>query len=75
MFRKAVALDETVIMPLIVVDRSLGYLYALKKIGLEYIHEWFGRRSIVEKFFGWQRIKRFYNNIYCWNVKSIEDYA
>ena len=38
----------------------------MKRLGLEYIHETFGNRN---------RIKRFYNNVNAKTVKSIEEIA
>ncbi|AEA46217.1 IS6 family transposase [Archaeoglobus veneficus] len=49
--------------PEIVVDRGFWYLWALKRLGLRYRHETFGRRNAVEGFFSRfkERTKRFWN--------------
>jgi len=72
-----IVLDRCCNRPLIVVDRGPWYRWALDRLGIEYIHERFGRRNIVERFFGYlkQRTERFYNNINTWKIQSIEDYA
>jgi len=45
-------------------DRGPWYPYALKKIGLEYVHERFSRRSIAESLLEYlkQRTEKPYNN-------------
>ncbi|MEM2683853.1 MAG: DDE-type integrase/transposase/recombinase [Nitrososphaerota archaeon] len=60
--------------PVIVVDRGPWYRWALKRLGIEYIHETFGDRNRVERWFRKlkDRTKRFYNNI---NSKSVEEIA
>jgi transposase-like protein len=37
--------------PLVIVDRGPWYRWALKRLGLEYMHEKFGMRNRIEKFF------------------------
>ena len=46
--------------PMVIVDRGSWYRWALDRLGIEYIQERSGRRSIVERFFGYlkQRIRR-----------------
>jgi len=70
-------LDKCLNKPLIVVDRGTWYRWSLERLGLKYIHQRFGIRNNVERFFGYikQRTRRFYNNINSWSIKSIEDYA
>ena len=55
--------------PLIVADT--WYPWALRRLGLEYIHETFGNRDSIERWFRElkERTKRFYNNV---NAKTIE---
>jgi len=70
-------LDRCLNKPLIIVDRGPWYRWALDRLGLEYRHQRFGLRNVVERFFRYlkQRTKRFYNNINSWRIQSIEDYA
>jgi len=72
-----IVLDRCYNKPLIIVDRSPWYRWALDRIGLKYQYQRFGLRNIVERFFGYlkQRTERFYNNINSWRIKSLEDYA
>ena len=72
-----IVLDRCLNKPLIIVDRSPWYRWALDRIGLKYQYQRFSLRNIVERFFGYlkQRTRRFYNNINTWRIKSIEDYA
>ncbi|MEM2178235.1 MAG: hypothetical protein QW272_05385 [Candidatus Methanomethylicaceae archaeon] len=46
------------------------YLWALNKLGLNYIHITFGKRNSIERYFRTlkERLRGFYNNI---NAKSI----
>jgi len=70
-----IVLDRCLNKPLIIVDRSLWYRWALDRLGLKYQYQRFCVRNIVERFFGYlkKRTKRFYNNINTWKIKSIED--
>jgi len=63
--------------PVIVVDRGPWYQWALRRLGIEYIHETFGERNRIERWFRElkDRTKRFYNNINSKTVKSIEEIA
>ncbi|MEM2041538.1 MAG: DDE-type integrase/transposase/recombinase, partial [Nitrososphaerota archaeon] len=63
--------------PVVVVDRGPWYPWALKRLGIEYLHETFGNRNKVERWFRElkDRTKRFYNNINSKTVKSIEEIA
>ena len=72
-----IVLDRCLNKPLIIVDKSPWYRWALDRIGLKYQYQRFSLRNIVEKFFGYlkQRTRRFYNNINTWKTQSIEDYA
>ncbi len=49
--------------PEVIVDRGFWYLWALKRLGLRYRHETFGKRNAVEGFFSRlkERTKRFWN--------------
>ena len=49
--------------PEVVVDRGFWYRWALKRLGLDYKHETFGKRNAVEGFFSLlkSRTKRFWN--------------
>ena len=49
--------------PEFVVDRGFWYLWAFKRLGLEYRHETFGDRNTIESFFSSlkERTKRFWN--------------
>ena len=49
----------------------------MNRLGLEYIHQTFDVRSIVERFSGYlkQRTERFHNNINTWKIQSMGDYA
>jgi transposase-like protein len=72
-----IVLDRCLNKPLIIVDRGPWYRWALERLGLKYMHQRFGLRNAVERFFGYikQRTRRFYNNINTRSIKSIEDYA
>ncbi len=63
--------------PVIVVDRGPWYPWALKRLGIGYIHEKFGDRNKIERWFRKlkDRTKRFYNNINSKNVKNLEEIA
>ena len=79
-YRRCITVDETKLCinkPLVIVDKSPWYRWALERLGLEYRHERLGLRNRVERFFGYlkQRTERFYNNINTWKIQSIEDYA
>jgi len=53
-YRRCIAVDETKICinkPLVIVDKSPWYRWALERLGLEYRHERLGLRSRVERFF------------------------
>ncbi|MEM2179145.1 MAG: hypothetical protein QW272_10040 [Candidatus Methanomethylicaceae archaeon] len=43
--------------PLILIDKGPWYLWALNRLGLNYIHITFGKRNSIE------RLRGFYNNI------------
>ena len=49
--------------PEVFVDRGLWYRWALKRLGLDYKHETFGERNVVDGFFSLLkgRTKRFFN--------------
>ncbi len=49
--------------PEVVVDRGFWYRWALKRLGLDYKHETFGERNVVEGFFSLlkRRTKRFFS--------------
>ncbi|MEM1944470.1 MAG: hypothetical protein QW756_04730 [Nitrososphaerota archaeon] len=51
------------------------YPWALKRLGINNIHETFGERNIIERWFRElkERTGRFYNNINSKVVKSMED--
>jgi len=66
-----IVLDKCCNKPLMIVDRDPQCPYALKKIGLEYVYERFGRRNIVERPFGYLKQR----NINNWRIQPIEDYA
>ena len=72
-----IVLDRCLNKPLIIVDRSPWYKWALERLELKYQYQRFGVRNIVERFFGYlkQRTEKFYNNINTWRIKSLEDYA
>ncbi|MEM2216338.1 MAG: DDE-type integrase/transposase/recombinase, partial [Nitrososphaerota archaeon] len=63
--------------PVIVVDRGPWYQWALKRLGIEYIHETFGERNRIERWFRElkDRTKRFYNNINSKTIKRLEEIA
>jgi transposase-like protein len=63
--------------PLVIVNRSPWYRWALDRPGLKYRYQRFVVRNRVERFFGYlkQRTRKFYNNINTWKTQSIEDYA
>ncbi|MEM1949364.1 MAG: hypothetical protein QXY50_02730 [Candidatus Caldarchaeum sp.] len=62
---------------MVVVDRGQWYPWALKGLGIEYLHETFGNGNKVERWFRELKdmTKRFYNNINSKTVKSIEEIA
>jgi len=72
-----IVLDICLNKPLIIVDKSPWYRWALDRLGLKYRYERFGLRNTVERFFGYlkQRTERFYNNVNTRRIKSLEDYA
>jgi len=72
-----IVLDRWSNRPLIIVDRSPWYRWALERLGLKYRYQRFSIRNSVERFFGYlkERTRRFYNNINTWKTQSIEDYA
>jgi transposase-like protein len=72
-----IVLDRCISKPLIIVDRSPWYRWALERLGLRYRYLRFGLRNRVERFFEYlkQRTRRFYNNINTWKKQSIEDYV
>ena len=45
------ALRMCINKPLVLVDRGPWYRWALERLGLEYMHEKFGMRNRIEKFF------------------------
>ncbi|MEM2260444.1 MAG: DDE-type integrase/transposase/recombinase [Candidatus Methanomethylicaceae archaeon] len=51
--------------PLILIDKGPWYLWALNRLGLNYIHITFGKRNSIERYFRTlkERLKGFYNNI------------
>jgi len=59
-----IVLDRCFNKPLIIVDRSPWYRWALDRLGLKYQYQRFGIRNAVERFFGYlkHRTRRFYNN-------------
>ena len=61
--------------PLMVVDRGPWYPWALRRLGLEHVHETFGKRNRIERWFRElkDRTKRFYNNVNAKTIKSIEE--
>jgi transposase-like protein len=71
-----IVLDRCLNKPLIIVNRGPWHSYVSNRLGIEYIHKRFGKRSIVERFSVYlkQRTRRFYNNIKTWKIWSIEDY-
>jgi len=53
-YRRCIAVDETKICinkPMIIVDKSPWYRWALERLGLEYEYQRFGLRSRVKRFF------------------------
>jgi transposase-like protein len=70
-------LDPCECKPLIVVDRGSWYRWALDRLGITYIHEAFGSRNRMERWFREMknRTKRFYNNINAKTLKSLEELA
>ena len=52
-----------------------GYPWALRRLGLNYVHETFSNRNSIERWFRElkDRTKRFYNNINTKTVKKIEE--
>ena len=65
--RRLIAIDETKIKlekrPEVVVDRGFWYMWALRRLGLKYRHETFGKKNTVEGFFSRfkERMKKFWN--------------
>jgi transposase-like protein len=68
-------LDSCEGKPLIVVDRGAWYRWALDRLGITYIHETFGNRNRIERWFREmkERTKRFHNNINEKTLKSLEE--
>jgi putative transposase len=68
-------LDSCEGKPVIVVDRGPWYRWALDRLGITYIHETFGKRNRIERWFREmkERAKRFYNNITTKTLKSLEE--
>ena len=72
-YRRCIAVDETKICinkPLVIVDKSPWYRWALERLGLEYRHERLGLRSRVERFFRYlnERMMVFHHKM------SVRDY-
>jgi len=53
-----------------VVDRGPWCPWALRRLGLEYVHETFGKRNRMERWLK-DRTKRFYNNV---NAKNNQEH-
>ena len=68
-------LDSCECKPLIVVDRGAWYRWALDRLGITYIHETFGNRNRIKRWFREmkERTKRFHNNINAKTLKSLEE--
>jgi putative transposase len=68
-------LDPCECKPLIVVDRGPWYRWALDRLGITYIHEAFGKRNRIERWFREikDRTKMFYNNVNTKTLKSLEE--
>jgi putative transposase len=68
-------LDSCEGKPVIVVDRGPWYRWALDRLGITYIHETFGKRNRIERWFREMknRTKRFYNNVNTKTLKSLEE--
>jgi transposase-like protein len=68
-------LDSCEGKPFIVVDRGPWYRWALDRLGITCLHEAFGNRNRIERWFREMndRTKRFYNNINAKTLKSIEE--
>jgi transposase-like protein len=68
-------LDSCEGKPLIVVDRGAWYRWALDRLGITYIHETFGNRNRIKRWFREmkERTKRFHNNINEKTLKSLEE--
>jgi transposase-like protein len=68
-------LDSCEGKPLIVVDRGAWYRWALDRLGITYIHETFGNRNRIKRWFREmkERTKRFHNNINAKTLKSLEE--
>jgi transposase-like protein len=51
-------------------DKGPWYMSAVKELAMEWLHETFGRRNVVERWFFYikHRIKRFYKR-FPWNAK------
>jgi len=79
-YRGCIAVEEAKICidkPIVIVDKSPWYRWALDRLGLKYQYQRFSLRNTVERFFRYlkERTRRFYNNINSWKIQSIEDYA
>jgi transposase-like protein len=70
-------LDSCECKPLIVVDRGPWYRWALDRLGIIYIHETFGSRNRIGRWFREtkDRTKRSHNNINAKALKSLEELA
>jgi putative transposase len=70
-------LDSCECKPVIVVDRGPWYRWALDRLGITYIHETFGKRSRIERWFREMknRTKMFYNDINAKTLRSLEELA
>jgi putative transposase len=70
-------LDSCECKPLIVVDRGPWYRWALDRLGITYIHETFGSRNRIGRWFREMkdRTKRSHNNINAKALKSLEELA
>jgi putative transposase len=70
-------LDSCECKPLIVVDRGPWYRWALDRLGITYIHETFGSRNRIGRWFREtkDRTKRSHNNINAKALKSLEELA
>ncbi|MEM4362885.1 MAG: hypothetical protein QXT90_02450 [Candidatus Caldarchaeum sp.] len=63
--------------PGVIVGKGPWYPWALNRLVIEYLHETFGGRNRMERWFRElkDRTRRFYNNINSKTVKSIEEIA
>jgi putative transposase len=70
-------LDSCEGKPLIVVDRGPWYRWALDRLGITYIHETFGKRNRIKRWFREmkERTKRFHKNVNSKTLKSLEELA